>query len=268
MSYQGNNPYERREQQPSGISPQQQPQGTQPQQRQPQQTQQGQPTRTPSQQYQAPSQPQPQQQWQGQVQQPQRQQQQAQPQPSGMQQAQPQGGAMQQPQTGQQFTAPQAMTQTAGMQQQQQMERTAFKPEAVEELIVTDVVTAQRDTPIRTVVSSMAEHDVGSVVIVDDDGKTPIGIITDRKIAITLEGRPNIAEQNVEELLTGDLIAGTTSMTVFEALDKLNEAKIRRLPIVDDDGYLQGIVTLDDILVFLGAQLDSALEVISAQSRR
>jgi len=37
---------------------------------------------------------------------------------------------------------------------------------------------------------------------------------------------------------------------------------------VDEDGRLQGIVTLDDLLVFLGNQLSDALEVISAQSRR
>jgi len=148
------------------------------------------------------------------------------------------------------------------------MAQQTFQPTKVEDLIVTDVVTAQRDTPIRTVVSSMAENNVGSVVILDDDGKTPIDLVTDRKISLSLEGRPNIAEKNVDELLTGDLITGKTEMTVFEALEKLSEAKIRRLPIVDEDGSLQGIVTLDDLLVFLGNQLSDALEVISAQSRR
>jgi len=167
---------------------------------------------------------------------------------------------------------PQPQTMQQGMQQQQQppvgMARQTFEPAKVEDLIVTDVVTAQRDTPIRTVVSSMAENNVGSVVILDDDGKTPIDLVTDRKIALSLEGRPAIAEKNVEELLTGDLITGTTEMTVFDALEQLSEAKIRRLPIVDEDGTLQGIVTLDDLLVFLGNQQSDALEVINAQSRR
>ena len=148
------------------------------------------------------------------------------------------------------------------------MARPTFKPATVEEVIETEVVTAQADTPIRTVVSSMAENNVGSVVILDDDGQTPIDLVTDRKVALALEGRPDIAEQNVEEVLTGDLIAGKTEMTVFEALETLSESQIRRLPIVDDDGRLQGIVTLDDLLVFLGNKLSDALEVISAQSRR
>ena len=196
----------------------------------------------------------------------------------------PQGPTGQQPQTSQQpltaqpspgvpqgMTTPQPQAMQQGTQQQQPqvgMARQTFEPAKVEDLIVTDVVTAQRDTPIRTVVSSMAENNVGSVVILDDDGKTPIDLVTDRKIALSLEGRPAIAEKNVEELLTGDLITGSTEMTVFDALEQLKDAKIRRLPIVDEDGTLQGIVTLDDLLVFLGNQQADALEVISAQSRR
>ena len=160
----------------------------------------------------------------------------------------------------------QAMAQP--QQPQAALGQPSFQPTKVEDLIVTDVVTAQRDTPIRTVISSMAENNVGSVVVLDDDEETPIDVVTDRKVALALEGQPDIAEQNVEKLITGDLIAGKTEMTVFEALDMLSEAEIRRLPIVDDDGKLQGIVTLDDLLVFFGNKLSDSLKVISAQSRR
>lgn len=271
MNHQGENPNMPRERQPSGPRsqqptgrPQQQPTG-QPQQRpyqwQQQQLQQPQGQRTQQTHPHQGTQPQ----------QPQRQPQQSQP--SGTPTQRPQATAARQPQAGQQSTGvTQAMT--AGAQarpqptQQMGIQRPRFKPANVEDLITTDVVTAQRDTPIRTVVSSMSENNVGSVVILDDDGTTPIDIITDRKIALALEGRPNIADQSVEELLTGDLIVGRTDMTVFEALDQLSEATVRRLPIVDEDGALQGIVTLDDLLVFLGEQLSSAFEVINAQSRR
>ncbi|WP_169302489.1 CBS domain-containing protein [Halorientalis salina] len=148
------------------------------------------------------------------------------------------------------------------------MAQPTFKPAKVEEVIETDVVTAQADTPIRTIVSSMAENNVGCVVILDDDGQTPIDVVTDRKVALALEGKPDIAEKNVEEVLTGDIIVGSTEMTVFEVLDKLSESEIRRLPIVDEDDTLQGIVTLDDLLVFLGNQQADALSVINAQIKQ
>ncbi|MFB6179018.1 MAG: CBS domain-containing protein [Halorientalis sp.] len=278
MSYQGDNPNAPRERQPTGPGTQR-PQGAVPQRQTSQQ---------PTQQSPQPPYQVQQQQWQQPFGQPQSQSQPQQPQqrqqPGGIQQpGTPQPTPTQQPQGQPQQTAPsqgasqqfqpgmtQQRQQGLAQQQRQQagMVRPKFQPAKVEDLIVTDVVTAKRDTPIRTVVSSMAENNVGSVVILDDDGTTPIDLVTDRKVALALEGRPNIAEQNVEELLTGDLIVGTTEMTVFDALEKLNESQIRRLPIVDDDGALKGIVTLDDLLVFLGNQMSDALEVISAQIRR
>ena len=122
-----------------------------------------------------------------------------------------------------------------------------MRPIRVEEIVEEDVVTAERDTPISTVVAKMAEKGVGSVVVVEND--QPVGIITDRKIALSLEGTPDIANKQAGDLIGGDLITATTSMSIFDALQQLSDEKIRRLPIVDDNGNLQGIITLDDILV-------------------
>jgi CBS domain-containing protein len=144
--------------------------------------------------------------------------------------------------------------------------RTRLQPTSVEEIVSTDVVTAQRDTPIRTVVAQMAEQDVGSVVIVED--RTPVGILTDRQVALSLETTPDIADRRADEILTGDLVTGTTEMSVLDVLQKLQERGIRRLPIVDDNGALQGIVTLDDVLVLLGTELNNATQIVQSQSPR
>ncbi|WP_172824940.1 CBS domain-containing protein [Halorientalis sp. IM1011] len=139
-------------------------------------------------------------------------------------------------------------------------------PASVEEVISTDVITARRDTPIPTVVSLLRENDVGSVIVVEDDGETPIGLLTDRKIALAIESEPDIADLTAEELVSTDLLTGRTDMTVFEALDQLKEAGIRRLPILDEDGSLVGIVTLDDLLVLFGRNLNDAAEIIATQT--
>lgn len=138
---------------------------------------------------------------------------------------------------------------------------------AVEDIVQTDVATAERDTPIATVVATLAEKDVGSVVVVEGDD--PVGILTDRKIVLALEDTPDVSERTASDLLgDGDLITATTDASVFEALQQMSEANVRRLPIVDDEGTLQGIVTLDDVLVLLGTELKSAVDVIQAQSPR
>jgi CBS domain-containing protein len=135
----------------------------------------------------------------------------------------------------------------------------------IEEILETDVVTAQRDTPVATIVADMAERNVGSVVVVEGDD--PVGIITDRMVALALEEMPDVAERTAEELISGDLITGTPDMSVFDVLRQLNDAEIRRLPIVDEEGTLRGIVTLDDILVLLGSEISNASAIIGAQSR-
>jgi CBS domain-containing protein len=146
--------------------------------------------------------------------------------------------------------------------------RARLSPSRVEEVVSTDLVTAKRDTPLATVAAMMNENDVGCVIVVDDDEETPIGVLTDRKIALAVESEPEIGKRTAEELVSSDLLTGRTDMTVFEALDKLKQAGVRRLPIVDEAGTLTGIVTLDDLLVLLGTNLGDAADIIAAQTTR
>ena len=136
----------------------------------------------------------------------------------------------------------------------------------VDELLQSDVVTAQPDTPVATVVAEMAEKNVGSVVIVEDDA--PVGIVTDRGIALALETTPDVSEHPVEELMEDELITGTTEMSAVDVLRRLSEAGVRRLPIVDEGGDLAGIVTVDDVLVTFNEELSAVADVIRRQSPR
>jgi len=73
---------------------------------------------------------------------------------------------------------------------------------------------------------------------------------------------------NFEVRVTGEFVTGTTDMSVVDVLDRLSEAGIRRLPVVDDDGALAGIVTLDDVLVHSSEELERAADVVRIQSPR
>lgn len=157
---------------------------------------------------------------------------------------------------------------TAGIPGQQRSPRARMSPASLGEVVSTDVVTAKRDTPIATVAAMLKEKSVGCVVVVETDGKTPVGVLTDRKIALAVETEPEIGKRTAEELVSSDLLTGRTDMTVFEALDRLKEAGVRRLPIVDEDGALAGIVTLDDLLILLGTNLQDAAEIIASQTTR
>lgn len=200
------------------------------------------------------------------------------------QQRPPQQQPVQQQPPGQQYAPqqqlpPQQMGPTAGGQQapgqpfgvaQQPQQRAprgpALKPRRVSEILTEEVVTAERNTPVQTIVASMAQHNIGSVVVVEDD--RPIGIITDREVALALEERPDIAKRPAEELLQGNVFTADPSMNIFDAVRVMRDEGIRRLPIVDDNGALRGIVTLDDALVLLGGVLGDVADTVQSQSPR
>jgi CBS domain-containing protein len=137
---------------------------------------------------------------------------------------------------------------------------------SIDEILQSDVVTVAPDAAITEVVEKMASEEVGSVIVVDDEA--PVGVVTDRAIALSLHRSPEISGRTVEEFVSGDVITGSTEMTVFEVLDQLEDHAIRRPPIVDEEGSLEGIVTLDDVFVLLNAEMDQATSIVESQSPR
>lgn len=127
----------------------------------------------------------------------------------------------------------------------------------------TDVVTAERTDTISSVVGDMAAENVGSVVVVEDD--RPIGVLTDRSVALALGSTPDLSERTAEELLDGGVVTASMDDDVFEALDRMRDAGVRRVPLVDDEGELRGIVTLDDVLLFLEGHLGTVAETVREQ---
>ena len=137
---------------------------------------------------------------------------------------------------------------------------------SIDDIIQTDVVTAQPDAPLTEIAERLESEDVGAVVLVEDE--EPAGLITDRKIALSIDEFDDPSETTAEEIATDDLVTGTTTLTVFEVLNRMNDDNIRRLPVVNEDGTLEGIVTLDDLLVLLATELEKAASIIQSQSPR
>jgi CBS domain-containing protein len=113
-----------------------------------------------------------------------------------------------------------------------------------------DVVTADAGASLREVASLMRDRGVGSVVVCDGD--RPIGLITDRDVALTVVAEGVGADEEVRAHATHPLVTGHSDMNVEEAAAEMVQNRIRRLPIVDGDGALAGIVTLDDLAVKTG----------------
>jgi CBS domain-containing protein len=132
----------------------------------------------------------------------------------------------------------------------------------VEEIMTRDPRTVNAGDPVVEAARIMSDGDIGDVIVVDDG--TVAGIVTDRDIVVrgVAEGREPDSTP-VGEVCTTGIEALEPGATVDDALRKMREADIRRLPVVEG-GRLVGIVSLGDLAV--EREPDSILADISAAS--
>ena len=113
-----------------------------------------------------------------------------------------------------------------------------------------DVVTADCEASLADVATIMRDRNVGSIVVLD--GERPIAMVTDRDIALAVAADGADKARPVRPYAAQPLITGHSEMTVEEAAAEMVQNRVRRLPILDGEGGLAGIVTLDDLAVRAG----------------
>lgn len=111
------------------------------------------------------------------------------------------------------------------------------------------VVTAEISDSARTVGELMRDREVGSVVILD--GERPVGLVTDRDLALAVAADGVDPGELIRDHMTKPLVMGEVEMDLEEAAALMVENRIRRLPL-RDGGRLAGIVTIDDLAVRAG----------------
>ena len=129
------------------------------------------------------------------------------------------------------------------------------------ELFRSEVVTVSPDDSIATAMRKMDDENVGAVVVVRD--RKVVGILTDRDVALALamnDGRP---ETPVSDVMTRDVHTIWEDQGVFNATQYMQGHKVRRLPIIDRDNELVGMVTLDDLVGLLSHELHNVSSAIT-----
>jgi CBS domain-containing protein len=108
-----------------------------------------------------------------------------------------------------------------------------------------DVQTVRPDQPVQEAANFMLSADAGSIPVTE--GERLIGMITDRDIAVRGIAKGYGPETPVRELMTDDIICARQDDDVEEVATKMSEAQVRRLPVIDEQERLCGIVSLGDL---------------------
>lgn len=127
------------------------------------------------------------------------------------------------------------------------------------------VVTVTAELSVREAAQRMDRHGVGTVVVVDSGA--PVGVLTDRDIALeVLCNRLDAEAVTVGEVAHRPVATVGVDTWVREAAALLRAYGLRRLPVVDGDGKLAGLISVDDLLQLTASRLASIGEVLAAQA--
>lgn len=134
----------------------------------------------------------------------------------------------------------------------------------VEEVMQQKVYACRPQDSLRVPAQLMWDQDIGCVAVINDDGK-PVGMITDRDVLMGLytSGR-SLDTQQVSNAMSKELVSVQFGQTVQAAEALMMQKQIRRLLVLDRNGKLNGILSLNDLALAAGRQRDVKPEEVIA----
>ncbi|WP_079064526.1 CBS domain-containing protein [Streptomyces sp. NRRL F-4489] len=126
----------------------------------------------------------------------------------------------------------------------------------VADLMTPNAVTVQRGTRIREIARLLDEYDITAVPVVDDDVR-PVGVVSEADLLRRQLSRTGAA--TAEAIMTSPAVVARPEWSVIEAARTMEQRKVKRLPVVDAEGRLIGVISRSD-LVQLFLRRDRAIQ--------
>jgi CBS domain-containing protein len=153
------------------------------------------------------------------------------------------------------------------------MQVTTYKEKAMDvgEVCNREVIIIDREGSIREAAGLMREYHVGNVVVVEEknEERFPIGILTDRDIVLELIALDvDIDAVTVGDAMSFELITAREEDNVMETIKRMRHKAVRRIPVVNDRGVLEGILAVDDLIDLLSEQLTDLARLVMGEQQR
>ena len=142
---------------------------------------------------------------------------------------------------------------------------------SIGEICNRETVFATTDSSIQQAAQLMREHHVGDLVVVEEKAgrRVPVGILTDRDLVIEILAK-DVSANNVTvgDVMSSELMTARESDGLYETMQRMRAKGVRRVPVVDTNGALVGIVTVDDLLDLLADELTALARLLSREQAR
>lgn len=140
------------------------------------------------------------------------------------------------------------------------------------ELCNRSVVIADREESVRDAARRMRDHHMGCLVVVERSGDIvrPIAMVTDRDLVVSVlaDEREHLRELSLKDVMSRPLLAAREDEELYDVVQRMRARGVRRVPVTDAEGRLQGIFTLDDILELVSEQLEGLVGIVQREQRR
>ena len=136
----------------------------------------------------------------------------------------------------------------------------------VRDIMTSDPACCTPDASLVEVARMMVDYDCGEIPVVESqDNKKPVGVVTDRDIVVrTLGARLDPTDMTAGEVMSTPVVTVTPDTSFEDCKRVLEEKQIRRVPVVDENGAVVGIVALADITRYAtGADAGEVLQEVS-----
>ncbi len=139
---------------------------------------------------------------------------------------------------------------------------------SIGEICNREVVYINRDVTVNAACKLMRHYHTGSLVVVDEVGgkRVPVGILTDRDVVVEIDAMDLDAKViTAGDIMSSQLVTVAESHGVMETIELMRFKAVRRMPVVDTDGRLIGIVTIDDLLEVLAEELTGIARIVARE---
>jgi CBS domain-containing protein len=131
----------------------------------------------------------------------------------------------------------------------------------ISEILTAPVVTVDADTPVASAARTMRDRHLGALLVTQTGDL--VGLITDRDITLSvIAEQGDVESTTVAEVMTREPAFVRDHAGIFEAIRVMQRANVRRLPVVDQHLHPVGVITADDLLIYLSNELGTLAKAL------